>query len=47
MKKLINFFCARPVRSLIGLGLIAFGIYAGLSGMGIIPAVIGAIVLTD
>ena len=47
MKKLINFLREKPVRSCVGLALIVLGLVAGLCGMGIIPAVIGAIVLAD
>ena len=47
MKQIIKFFWERPLRSLVGLALIALAMIAGMNGMGCILAIIGAIVLTD
>jgi hypothetical protein len=47
MKAIIRFFYKRPVRTIVGLSLIAVSLLAGMSGMGVLLTFLGAVILTD
>ena len=48
MKKMLEFFAERPVRTIVGLALIVAGLLLGINGVGgLALSTIGAIVLTD